>query len=224
MVMRRRSIVVVVAVVSMVGLLSSPATAVSNYQISARSGATFLTLTSNSLFQGQVDDQVVKLSTSLGGARHMPFAVRFYGTMKSSMWVSTNGNVQFGTSASTAYANDCLPSSVIPGKLVAVFWDDLFVDTSVTGQGVFTKTQGSAPNRRFTISWQVVRLGTTDPVRAQLTFFESSNTIKMVYGQSGGASATIGVQLSSSTLWRQFSCNSGLNNTVFAGLRVDFIR
>jgi hypothetical protein len=222
--MRRKIIVVIVAVVSMVGPLSSPATAVSNYQISARSGATFLTLTTNSLFQGQVDDALVKLSTSLGGARHMPFAVRFYGQMRSSMWVSTNGNVQFGTGATAEFTNDCLPSSQIPGKLVAVYWDDLYVNTSASGQGVFTKTQGSAPNRRFTISWQVVRLGTTDAVRAQLTFFENSNTIKMVYGQSGGADATIGVQLSSSTLWRQFSCNSGLNNTVFAGLRVDFIR
>jgi hypothetical protein len=50
------------------------------------------------------------------------------------------------------------------------------------------------------------------------------NTIKMVYGQSGGANATIGLQNSSTSLWRQFSCNSGLANTVFPGLRLDFIR
>jgi hypothetical protein len=223
MVMRRRFTVVLISALSMLGLFSSTAMAVTNYQISERTG-TFLTLSTNSLFPGQTDDAVVKLSTSLGGARHMPFAVRFYGTTRSSMWVSTNGNVQFGTSASAAFANDCLPSSVIPGKLVAVFWDDLFVDTSVAGRGVFTKTQGVAPNRRFTISWQVVRLGTTDTVLAQLTFFESSNTIKMVYGKSEGASATVGVQLSSSTLWRQFACNTGTNNTLFNGLRVDFIR
>jgi hypothetical protein len=223
MVMRRRFTVVLISALSMLGLFSSTAMAVTNYQISERTG-TFLTLSTNSLFPGQTDDAVVKLSTSLGGARHMPFAVRFYGTTRSSMWVSTNGNVQFGTSASAAFANDCLPSSVIPGKLVAVFWDDLFVDTSVAGRGVFTKTQGVAPNRRFTISWQVVRFTTTDTVLAQLTFFESSNTIKMVYGKSEGASATVGVQLSSSTLWRQFACNTGTNNTLFNGLRVDFIR
>jgi hypothetical protein len=221
--MRRRFTVVLISALSMLGLFSSTAMAVTNYQISERTG-TFLTLSTNSLFPGQTDDAVVKLSTSLGGARHMPFAVRFYGTTRSSMWVSTNGNVQFGTSASAAFANDCLPSSVIPGKLVAVFWDDLFVDTSVAGRGVFTKTQGVAPNRRFTISWQVVRFTTTDTVLAQLTFFESSNTIKMVYGKSEGASATVGVQLSSSTLWRQFACNTGTNNTLFNGLRVDFIR
>jgi hypothetical protein len=221
--MRRRFTVVLISALSMLGLCSSTARAVTNYQISERTG-TFLTLSTNSLFPGQTDDAVVKLSTSLGGARHMPFAVRFYGTTRSSMWVSTNGNVQFGTSASAAFANDCLPSSVIPGKLVAVFWDDLFVDTSVAGRGVFTKTQGVAPNRRFTISWQVVRFTTTDTVLAQLTFFESSNTIKMVYGKSEGASATVGVQLSSSTLWRQFACNTGTNNTLFNGLRVDFIR
>jgi hypothetical protein len=224
MVMHRRSIVVIVAVVSMVGLLSSPATAVTNYQISERSGATFLTLTTHSLFSGFTDDEVAHLSTTSSGALHMPFAVRIYGKTKSSMWVSSNGNIQFGTTANTAYANDCLPSSVISGKLVAVFWDDLVEDTSVSGQGVFTKTQGSAPNRRFIVSWQGVRFADGDPVLAQVTFFESSNTIKMVYGRPEGESATIGVQNSSTSLWKQFSCDSGLANTVFAGLRLDFIR
>ena len=222
--MRRRSIVVSIAALSMVGLLSSQAMAVTNYQISERTGR-FLTLSTNSLFPGVADDQVVKLSTSLSGARRMPFPVRFYGAMRSSMWVSTNGNVQFGTSASPSFSNDCLPSSNIPGKLVAVFWDDLYVNTANPGQGVFTLTQGVAPNRRFTISWQVVRFDNQgDTVLAQLTFFENSNTIKMVYGKSEGASATIGVQLSRTTQWKQFACNTGTNNTLFNGLRVDFIR
>jgi hypothetical protein len=222
--MRRRSIVVLISALAMLGLFSSSAMAVTNYQISERTG-TFLTLNTNSLFPGTHDDEVVKLSTSLGGAYHLPFAVRFYGTTKSSLWVSTNGNVQFGNNPSTAFTNDCLPSSTIPGKLVAVFWDDLYVNTANPGQGVFTKTQGVAPNRRFTISWQVVQfnnMGAT--VLAQLTFFESSNTIKMVYGKSEGGGATIGVQLSSSTLWKQFACNSGTDNTLFNGLRLDFIR
>ena len=215
--------IVFIAVFAMVGLAAHPAMAVSNYSISERTG-TFLTLSSNSLFSGVVDDQVVKLSTSASGALHLPFPVHFYGHNYTSLWVSSNGNVQFGGTGNTAFTNDCLPSAAITGKFIAVFWDDLIFDTSVSGRGVFTKTQGSGAGRRFTISWQVVRYEDGDPVLAQLTFFQQSNTIKMVYGDQEGESATIGVQQSASGLTKQFACNTGLTNTVFSGLRIDFIR
>src|SRR3954451_17215144 len=43
-----------------------------------------------------------------------PFNVEFYGSSWSGFWVSSNGNIQFGSS-STAYSNSSLPTSVFAG-------------------------------------------------------------------------------------------------------------
>jgi hypothetical protein len=193
-----------------------------HYVISSRGGAAYTFLTSNNLFSGFVDDQIAVVSTSGSGAAHLPFQVRVYGQLKSTLYVSSNGNVQFAAPGNTEYNNDCLPSSLLSGKVIAPFWDDLTEDTSISGQGVFTRVSGSAPHRKFTISWQGVRFADQDPVQAELIFTEGSQTLSMVYDKPEGESATIGTQAGSKS-FTQYACNTGSTTTVVAGLRLDFL-
>lgn len=192
------------------------------YVINDSTGASFALLNSNNLFPSGADDELVTLSTAAGGARKMPFPVRIYGVKKSSMVLSSNGNLQF-FSTDDERNNVCLPTGVLPGRMIAVFWDDLDFDAA-SGEGVFTRTSGSAPNRRFTISWQGRIFGTTQAERAQVVFFENSTKIRMVYGAAGGGSATVGVQAHNVGPSRQWTCNSGSTSAVFQGLQLDFLR
>lgn len=192
------------------------------YVINDTTGATFSMLNSNSLFPTGADDDLVTLSTAAGGARRMPFPVRIYGVKKFSMVLSTNGNLQF-FSTDDERNNVCLPTGVLPGRMIAVLWDDLTFSSS-DGEGVFTRTSGAAPNRKFTVSWQGHIFGTTQAARAQVVFFENSTKIRMVYGAAGGGSATVGVQAHNVGPSRQWTCNSGTTTAVTAGLQLDFLR
>jgi hypothetical protein len=70
------------------------------------------------------------------------FSFPFYGTTYDSVRVATNGFLQFTTTA-TWLNNACLPSALVAGPMIAVFWDDLHLlrggrtDTVVVGYRSF---------------------------------------------------------------------------------------
>jgi hypothetical protein len=207
--------------------MAAPSWAVSNYIIVERQANTFITFANHPLFNQTLphDDEVVKLATNLSGNFKLPYAVHFYGQNFSTIWVSTNGNVQFGNAhpASTTFTNDCLPSAGITNKMAAVFWDDLVIDAN-TVQGVFWKRFGAgSSNDRFTIYWNERKFGGVQVVQFALTFFKSQNTLAMVYNTSAGESATIGVQNGAQPS-KQFACNTGNASQVQPLLRLDFVR
>jgi hypothetical protein len=141
----------------------------------------------------------------------LPFEFIFYAhraAAGSTVWFSSNGALGFG-SASTEWDSDCLPSSLIRNAIFP-FWDDLVQRTRVC-----TGTTGSAPDRRFVITWDDARFwGDTS---AHMTFSailnESTHTIDLVYGTMNGSSrtqgslATIGIQ-DTGTRSTQFSCDT----------------
>jgi hypothetical protein len=218
---------VALGVAALVLTMATPSWAVSNYTIVERVANAFPVFTTHPLFNQTAghDDEVVKLATNLSGNFKLPFAVHFYGQNFSTIWVSTNGNVQFGTalSGNTAFTNDCLPSANIHNKMAAVFWDDLISDAN-TSEGVFWKRFGAGgSNDRFTIYWNERKFGGSQIVQAELTFFKNQNTLAMVYNTSAGESATIGVQ-NGAQPFKQFACNSGIASQVQPLLRIDFVR
>jgi len=140
-----------------------------------------------------------------------PFPIRFGGGSFSSLYVGSNGNVNF-SGPFTAFSNESLPTTTI-GTLVAPFWDDLYA-VSGTAQNVFWDVTGTAPNRELVIEWRDVRQFTcsgdgTATVKFQIVFFEGSSDIlfnyaDVVFGGScafadQGASATVGVQVGSNS-------------------------
>ncbi len=148
-----------------------------------------------------------------------PFPIRFGGGSFSSLYVGSNGNVNF-SGPFTDYSNVSLPTTTI-GTLVAPFWDDLYA-VSGTAQNVFWDVTGTAPNRELVIEWRDVRQFTcsgdgTATVKFQIVFFEGSSDIlfnyaDVVFGGScafadQGASATVGVQVGSNSA-NQYSFNT----------------
>jgi hypothetical protein len=62
----------------------------------------------------------------------LPFAFPFYGENKTSIKISTNGFITFGTNG-TAFGNTSLPTSNTPNDMIAALWDDL----NGTGQNYY---------------------------------------------------------------------------------------
>ena len=138
----------------------------------------------------------------------LPFPYALYETSFTSVHVSSNGNLQFG-SFNSAFANTCLPTASMD-YLISPHWDDLRTDG--TGLGVFTSVSGTAPHRIFNIEWRAFYLGTTTALDFEVRLHEGTATFDFVYGavpQQGG-SATTGVQHSTGDHFTQTSCNSGV--------------
>jgi hypothetical protein len=202
-----------VVVAPAVGAASQAPGIVHGYTITESTFSTYLT-GNNPLFPAGADDAVVKISP--------PFPVVLYGVSHSSMWVSTNGNVQFGRTGQTNFSNTCLPSSTLSARgAIAPFWDDLIFGPQGSGDGVYTKTYNTSPNRQFVISWRGAEFGTHFPVRAEVIFYENSPTLTFQYNQGDSYSTTIGLQKSASGAFTQWSCDS--STAVSAGERLDFI-
>ncbi|HEX8702023.1 MAG TPA: MYXO-CTERM sorting domain-containing protein, partial [Myxococcaceae bacterium] len=157
-----------------------------------------------------------------------PFPIKFddpYGDTagQTSVKVSMNGAISF-TSTSISYVNTALPAST-HATFVVPFWDDLFPGPTAA-DNVYWAVTGTAPNRELVIEWRNVhhrdtRTG-TNTIRYQAVFFESSSDILFNYqdvtignaSYNGGASATIGVQVSTSqAVQHSFNTNSVTDNS-----------
>lgn len=126
------------------------------------------------------------------GLISLPFSFVFAGTTYSGVYISSNGLIAF-TGANNTYTNAGLPSGTAP--LVGPYWDDLRTDK--TGAKVYYGTLGTAPNRRFVVTWSgaVLYANNATKLTFQAVLFESGN-IEFRYNTMGdtGSSATIGVQ------------------------------
>jgi hypothetical protein len=135
----------------------------------------------------------------------LPFAFTFFGSTVTHWSMSSNGFAQLwpdGTGAAdTTRDNVSLPSASAPKGLLSAFWDDLEPIYSNARAGVL----GTAPNRRFVISWvhwSIKGQSSTVRVSFQIKLFETSNAIELHYcgmapagnAFASGSSATIGLQ------------------------------
>ncbi|MBQ0958820.1 hypothetical protein KAK06_07600 [Ideonella sp. 4Y11] len=157
---------------------------------------------------GVVGDDVASAAINL------PFTVTVGGVSLTKVYVSSNGLVAF-SAANTAYANTALPSGTAP--LLLPYWDDLRTD--VLGASVTYGTLGTAPNRRFVISWNSVSPYNNLLLRLtfQVAIYEYGN-VEFRYGSMGdsGSSATIGVQLSGTDVAQWGLNNNGKANSFSA--------
>lgn len=130
----------------------------------------------------------------VSGAVAMGISFPMGGVNYTQVHFNTNGLVMFA-SPNAAYVNEALPNVGIPFPALAAYWDDLRTDSS--GSNITYGLVGTAPNRRFVISYNNVSLYANTAIRQtfQVALFEDG-TIEYRYGAMGaGASATVGVQL-----------------------------
>jgi len=127
----------------------------------------------------------------------LPFNFPFYGVEKSSIYVSANGVVGFSTDGLSATENIPMANGAPPNDFIAPYWDNL---DPAAGGSIYAGTVGTAPNRRFVVSWvNVPRVTTTTFLTFQVILDESTGDIIFQYrdvsGTRGsGRGATVGVE------------------------------
>lgn len=142
----------------------------------------------------------------------LPFPYFFYSQQMLSAAVSSNGNLQFNSTDSTAN-NQCLPASNLNSPIMP-HWDDLVTDNP--GDGVFTSISGSAPNRIFNIEW-ATQLFSGGDVDFEVRLYEDRQRVDLIYGtvSFSGLGATVGIQKDTGSAFFEYSCDSpNLFNTL----------
>ncbi|MFZ9629453.1 MAG: S8 family serine peptidase [Ilumatobacteraceae bacterium] len=143
----------------------------------------------------------------------LPFTVTWYGTDQTTVNVSSNGYLRFGSGAATSYSNTAIPDATDPNGMAAAWWDDL---NPAAGGTVYTSVQGSSPNRVFSASWVDINPYNTtgNPVTFQILIDEATDALTFQYLDasaatgSNGSSATVGVENADGSAGTQISYNS----------------
>jgi hypothetical protein len=137
------------------------------------------------------------------------FTFTFFGQSYTNVSICTNGYLEFNGS-SAEYTNVCIPSATAPNGFIAGYWDDLIapVATSIKYQ-----TIGSAPNRRFVVSYSGMQLyaNTSSLQSFKIILDETTNVIttSIISSAAGGSSATRGIEDPLGNTGVQASCGTG---------------
>ncbi len=153
----------------------------------------------------------------------LSFPFTFYDRTFEEITIGENGLLGFGGTRVTNPFNQSIPDILAPNGFIAAYWDNL--DLEAGGQ-IWHDVVGSAPNRRFVISWidipnvlqtsgPTAGSGPFDGITFQIILEESTNSIYLQYLDADfnantidyGIGATIGVEHFSGTIGRQFSYN-----------------
>ena len=161
----------------------------------------------------------------------LPFGFDYYGVLKTSVTISANMYLTFGSvpAGAASYVNDCPINATTPNDFLAVFWDDGYPPSTAPVAQLQTKTEGNMPLRRFIIeftNWDVLRIvgpsGVPENLRVshQVVLWENGD-IEFRYGPRSmatglsectnrhlGCSATIGIENSTATASDTVQCNS----------------
>ena len=175
--------------------------------------STAFTWDSVSTASGVSGDDVASGAVTMGAGFSFPMG----GVNYTQVYFNSNGLVTLG-SATTSYTNVALPTSTVPAVSLAAFWDDLRSD--VGGASINYGLSGSAPNRRFVISYNSVTLyaNASTKFKFQVALFEDG-TIEYRYdSMDSGATATVGVQVSS-TDGTNFTGSPGISTMAQQTLR-----
>ncbi|MBK7937141.1 MAG: HYR domain-containing protein [Lewinellaceae bacterium] len=167
----------------------------------------------------------------------LPFPFTFYFTSFTQVNVGTNGFVVFQPGTNRGLGNATLPTAIV-GAALYPYWDDLDADALVNPNcGVYTRTDGVAPNRIFTIEWYQIGHFNHDAQGGDITFqvrlFENGNRIQYKYldtqfagtqaANSNGASATVGLEGIVATPRPNTLVGFNVNGSVTSGQCIEFI-
>ncbi len=131
---------------------------------------------------------------------NLGFTFNFYGTDRSSVFISSNGLLSFGA-ANSSFVNANLLTTALSPSVIATLWDDWVSFWSVD-DAIYYETRGAPGSRRFIVQWHVLQAFFSSPstVTFQAVLFEGSNHIQLNYLDtnsgnfaSNGSSGTVGI-------------------------------
>jgi len=157
----------------------------------------------------------LNLVTEGVSAQALPFPFHYFGEAKSQIFVGANGLAGFSAPGLDATPNADLPSAGAPNGIICPYWDEL--DPSSGGQ-IWVGLLGSAPNRKFVVTWADVphTAPPSDPTTYtfQLILHETGEiAFQYLEVESGrhtlvsGRSATIGLEDDVGLVGTRFSFN-----------------
>jgi MSHA biogenesis protein MshQ len=176
------------------------------------------------------DDDWADVSFASATTPANSFTFTFAGVVYSGLRIYSNGMLSFGADNSgfwRTYSNGTLPVTSVsnyssscrgnpPARIIAAYWTDIVAGSAngTSGASIRYELLGSAPNRRFVITWVNVKLyNTTTRYNFQVILYETppsggNSNFKYQYtsGSSTGSAATVGVQVST-TDFTQYSFN-----------------
>ncbi len=165
-----------------------------------------------------VDDDAALISDAALG----DFQFSFYGTTYSSLFVSTNGLITFGTPGTLAGNSDLTASPV--QAAIAVLWDDL--STYGLDARIFWQVMGSGPTQRLIIQWnQIQYLDAAGEITFQAVLSSFDGSIQINYRdldggdaqQDQGRSATVGIRNSGPQGNQRLLAGFNQGNTLYTG-------
>ena len=144
----------------------------------------------------------------------LPWTFNFYGSNKTSVRISSNGYLTFGTDG-TDFTNDPIPNSDQPNDLIAPFWDDL--NPSAGGQVYY---YNDTQNNRFIVEWKNVPHFYNDGSYTFEVILYPDGDILYQYNSMVGdlQSSTIGVENSTGTVGLQVVYNASYVHNELATL------
>ncbi len=142
----------------------------------------------------------ISLSDDDGEVVTLPFAFDFYGDTKTSIEISSNGYLTFGSDGSD-YTNDAIPTDTDPNDFIAPFWDDLDPGNSGTSARIYYQDMGDG---RFVVSWEDIPHYPNDGSFTFQAILYASGQMLFQYAEfmpdaGDEASATIGLENADAT-------------------------
>jgi hypothetical protein len=166
----------------------------------------------------------VTVTDSLSKSLALPFNFTFYGVQYTHFKVSSSGYITFDTVQTVNQnSNIAIPSASAPRAAIFAFWDNHNFKNLVSGGSTFASdvrsyTIGTAPNRKYVISWRLAQGGTvgaTNVTYFSLRLLEGSNEFEVIHDYGFGSfTATVGCQNADGTVGKQLS---GSPNRNFGG-------
>ena len=164
----------------------------------------------------------------------LPFPFTYFGALFDEVLVSSHGYLSFGSRQITSPTNTSIPNPAQPNGVAAALWDSF---SPGSGQGVWVRTIGDAPNRRLVVSWiDVAHFNQIGAARFQVLLEEGTDRIIFQYQDinfnderfDNGASATVGLESPAGTIGVEFSFNTpmlgpyrGAASLVYTPLKVE---
>jgi subtilisin-like proprotein convertase family protein len=151
----------------------------------------------------------------------LPFRFQLYDRLYDAVNVGANGTLSFATNSSPAsntfFDNETLNYSILP------HWDNLV--TTGTGRGIYTRVDGDAPNRIFTIGFRARYAADGTNLNFDVRLFEDAPDlrIEVIYSivTQAGRSASVGVQKDTELHRSVYEFNE--DSTLRPGYKVIFI-